>query len=948
MQPFQQHLAGGGSHAYEQFHIQNGQNHAMLRQQELQLQQQHFHHQFLQQQQQSQLLPQVSANGAPFLNGMMIQQQSWPIMTPEQQLMHSSSPSLSASASFSLPQSYSPHFVGEAGPGNFSMPFPQQFERNLTNTATSGVKGGREKSSSSTKKKARQSKVSEGGARKEGEQSIVDGDNDGDDDDAHHHSESDESIRRAKGLSKRSRTFSNVGGDEAGLVDEDVLHQSNDTTGGGASSASASMNASSAPSGIMTSPKMPFNSQGASSGQNLFSKHQRLFAQSGGKTQQGGGGGGGGGGMSPLLNQQNPFYPQVSATSPHLRVVAQGLMDSPTLLGLSSSSSSSAYPNGDEELMLRQQQMMRKAQLASQQQGGNEEEDGAEGMARIVNVDNLKRGGNGNVHNATQDNIEEETSEARRAKGLSRRYRTYSDASGLNDDDNQGNETGDEEENDDDDDLKRQHPVDDETSALPTVLPRSGLIRGAIPFSSLNIDQQQQQQHDTNGTQHSSGNPLGPEQPFIKHSPHASFGFSPLWHESHAGGTTSAKQAQAHGVFFVEGNGNGNVSRPGPSDFILDGEKAINAAASVEDGQSLLASTLSTSSATQIESSAISQSAPATATTTATAIDKRKHERVNFDTDNATNSSHNEQITSQQGEGEGGGGARGESRPRGGLRKSSLQGRDKDQLALTSQQAADFEISLSHLLNFEDLTEDALATPSSRSESSSVSGEIGRATKKAVAAVFSNTDDININNLIIANEGGVNGGGVGGTEGGGKRSGKGKGGKGLGGKGATSSASAVSATGGGGGSTLEEDKKSSVVVSAAVLNAARLADRETIAQLENKLIHLRGFATHLASEVINLTGKLVKAKWGKAQAERELVLAATIIHSQLVKEEEKKKSKSDAKAEQTANEGAILSTLPQTVSAAPASVASFTSLPGPKIAVLPRVPSDNHLSEASC
>jgi hypothetical protein len=361
-----------------------------------------------------------------------------------------------------------------------------------------------------------------------------------------------------------------------------------------------------------------------------------------------------------------------------------------------------------------------------------------------------------------------------------------------------------------------------------------------------------------------------------------------------------------------------------------------------------LASTLSTSSATQIESSAISQSAPATATTTATAIDKRKHERVNFDTDNATNSSHNEQITSQQGEGEGGGGARGESRPRGGLRKSSLQGRDKDQLALTSQQAADFEISLSHLLNFEDLTEDALATPSSRSESSSVSGEIGRATKKAVAAVFSNTDDININNLIIANEGGVNGGGVGGTEGGGKRSGKGKGGKGLGGKGATSSASAVSATGGGGGSTLEEDKKSSVVVSAAVLNAARLADRETIAQLENKLIHLRGFATHLASEVINLTGKLVKAKWGKAQAERELVLAATIIHSQLVKEEEKKKSKSDAKAEQTANEGAILSTLPQTVSAAPASVASFTSLPGPKIAVLPRVPSDNHLSEASC
>lgn len=285
------------------------------------------------------------------------------------------------------------------------------------------------------------------------------------------------------------------------------------------------------------------------------------------------------------------------------------------------------------------------------------------------------------------------------------------------------------------------------------------------------------------------------------------------------------------------------------------------------------------------------------------------------------------------------------------IRKSSLKGRGKDLLALTAQQAADFEISLSHLLNFEDLTEDALATPSSRSECSSVSGEIGRATKKAVAAVFSNTDDININNLIVANVGG--GGGGGGIEGGGKQrvtGGKGVGGKGgkeFGGKGVSSSLPSSAATTTSSAIGLQADDKKTSVPSAALLSAARVADQEAIAQLQSKLASLQGIVTHLASEVVNLTGKLVKAKWGKAQAERELVLAATILHSQFVKEEEKKKKDGGVKTE-AEGQAEPSTSLPLTIAAAPpVSVASFTSHPGPK-SLLPRVLSSQHLSEASC
>jgi hypothetical protein len=150
--------------------------------------------------------------------------------------------------------------------------------------------------------------------------------------------------------------------------------------------------------------------------------------------------------------------------------------------------------------------------------------------------------------------------------------------------------------------------------------------------------------------------------------------------------------------------------------------------------------------------------------------------------------------------------------------------------------------------------------------------------------------------------------------------------------------------------TQADDKKISAP-SAALLSAARVADQEAIAQLQSKLASLQGIVTHLAGEVVNLTGKLVKAKWGKAQAERELVLAATILHSQFVKEEEKKKkdggggggvkTEAEGKAEPSPS-------LPLTIAAAPpASVASFTSHPGPK-SLLPRVTSSQHLSEASC
>jgi len=541
-----------------------------------------------------------------------------------------------------------------------------------------------------------------------------------------------------------------------------------------------------------------------------------------------------------------------------------------------------------------------------------------------------------------------------------------SDASGLNDDDDmQGGETCDEEEDDNGEHLigKNRHSVDVNTERI-AVLPHSGLIAGrSNPFTSPSNDHHEQQQHYPHDMQSSSSfssssqlkssqNPLS--QSLLKHSPHnASFGFSPLWQESTsvAGAplSTTAHQ-QLHGVIFSDIS-HINASRSGPSDFVLDGEKAINVHHPTGDGQSLLdPSLLNAKAAAHIGSASSSSSSSSSsvlfsaAATKLSDKDMRKHEGVHFET--SAMSSHDLHSSSQQKVG-GGGGV---------IRKSSLKGRGKDLLALTAQQAADFEISLSHLLNFEDLTEDALATPSSRSECSSVSGEIGSATKKAVAAVFSNTDDININNLIVANVGGGGGGGGGGgIEGGGKQrvaGGKGvggKGGKGLGGKGVSSSlpSSATTTSASSAIGTQADDKKISAP-SAALLSAARVADQEAIAQLQSKLASLQGIVTHLAGEVVNLTGKLVKAKWGKAQAERELVLAATILHSQFVKEEEKKKKDGGGGGVKTEAEGKAEPSLPLTIAAAPpASVASFTSHPGPK-SLLPRVTSSQHLSEASC
>lgn len=585
---------------------------------------------------------------------------------------------------------------------------------------------------------------------------------------------------------------------------------------------------------------------------------------------------------------------------------------------------------------------------------------GTSGSARIINVDEINRGlGDLAPHHRDTDE-EQQSSEARRAKGLSRRSRATSDASGLNDDDDiQGGETGDEEDDNGEHLVgKNSHSVDVSTERIAG-LPHSGLIAGrSNPFTSPNNDHHEQQQHYPHNMQSSfssssqlksSQNPLS--QSLLKHSPHnASFGFSPLWQESTSItgaplSTTIQQQAQLHGVTFSDIS---HVPRSGPSDFVLDGEKAINVHPT-GDGQSLLdPSLLNAKAAAQIGSSSSSSSSSSsvlfsTAATKLSDKDMRKHEGVHFET--TALSSHDGHSSSQQKVGGVGGGGGGVNR------KSSLKGRGKDLLALTAQQAADFEISLSHLLNFEDLTEDALATPSSRSECSSVSGEIGRATKKAVAAVFSNTDDININNLIVANVGG--GGGGGGIEGGGKQrvtGGKGVGGKGgkeFGGKGVSSSLPSSAATTTSSAIGLQADDKKTSVPSAALLSAARVADQEAIAQLQSKLASLQGIVTHLASEVVNLTGKLVKAKWGKAQAERELVLAATILHSQFVKEEEKKKKDGGVKTE-AEGQAEPSTSLPLTIAAAPpVSVASFTSHPGPK-SLLPRVLSSQHLSEASC
>jgi hypothetical protein len=936
---------------YEQYQLQNELHQNMLQQHELQLQQlsmhQHQHHHHHQSQEH---VIGINSNGlgstGTFSQGIVSVGGTIPWSmasdgSPEQLMMHSSYPT-SSSTFLSAPGQQQQQYQGS------------DLIASTTTSSYYKSRGGKNNISSAIRKTSRKKSKQKskdvimtnhgqgrgGGGGGEGESVL--------EEDVNNHSESDESIRRAKGLSKRSRTISDIGGDEGGGLDEDnITHSNYDPT------------ASSSSSGMISNLNQ--------SGSHLYHHHQQqqyiqkergqIHFQQGGVI----------GGKSPLL-QHHPFYSsQVSTTSPHLRV--QGVMDSPTLLG------QSGYTTlGSDQ----QQQPLQQMRVSLQSMTSIGEQQGA----RIINIDEMNRGRGGDrLHVVEAHHIQdpdEEPNAVRRAKGLSRRARATSDASGLNDDDEEEEGINTE----DEDILPDSHlyEVDDRSAHISTMPNSGGLLnnRQRNPFSSQSIQNKHTSSEET------------------------SFGFSPVWRESNPGsalitvnGPNEAVPTQfqpqptsGKGLFTTTNNVGRSIG--GPSDFVLDGEKAIGIEttdfieSNTEQGQSLLTSVASAASTSSTLSTSLTnggkRASPlptqgkhnlpvylsqdgiaANGSSNTDIVERQKPEGVHFEFETIGNS---HTVTSTVLESGSSQSAQLSTLTEGmrpqvvGPRQSSLKGRGKSSLTLSGLPETDFERSLlSHLLNFEDLTEDALATPTSRSENSSLSGDIGSATKKAAAAVSSLSDDINIKNLIVVGSvGGVGVGGYGiGVEGGGKR---GKGGKGYSGKGVTntggkgvlysSTGSAVSQSSGVidcGLMPLQESfMNTSMNPTVAALQAARYADREMITQLESKLSHLRGIAAHLAGEVINLTGKLVKAKWGKAQADRDLLIAATILHGQFIKSESGKGIDEKQVGVQP-TDSTVLSS-----EEGIGEGVSFIAVPGPKIATssIPRVLSDNHLSEASC